>query len=212
MILEQEIYRFLPSWFKINDPNKNISGEGTIERFFKLLASELDDYFLAKLIALQANTKSVSDIPFTLMPYEERLRGTDTFGINDLATYLDIRRKILLYAERLHQHKGTTQALETIFYWLGFYDITFEEVFPTYFSFDIVIEFDNANRHFDNKCSQCSILNIMMNHDNLTNELKDVVKRVVRWGVPWRVLTFVFYNGDTSGIGIFDDTFDDTFE
>jgi Phage tail protein (Tail_P2_I) len=122
---------------------------------------------------------------------------------------LMIRRKVLQHAEELHQYKGTRKAFEILFTWLGFYDIVFEEIFPTGFGFDSGLGFDNAARTFDNKCSQCSRLNIMMKHDSLSDGLKETVLSIIKWGTPYRVDPYVYYNGEASGT--FDGTFDKTF-
>ncbi|MCU0439312.1 MAG: hypothetical protein MUC49_15555 [Raineya sp.] len=118
---------------------------------------------------------------------------------------LTIRRKFLEHSEEIHQLKGTKKVLEVLFSWLGFYDIVFEEIFPNTFGFDSPYELDSISRIFDNKCSQCSRLNIMMKHDNISDGLKDTVISIVKWNTPYKVEAFVYYNGEASG------TFDNTF-
>ncbi|GAB4493100.1 MAG: hypothetical protein OHK0045_21970 [Raineya sp.] len=126
-----------------------------------------------------------------------------------LITSTQIRQKSTLYAERLHQHKGTTKALEILFTWLGFYDIVFEEIFDSTFGFDVG-NFDANNRNFDGKCSRCARLNIYLTHNNLNDDLIAVVNSIVAWGVPLNVVTYTYYNGDFASI--FDNTFDETFQ
>lgn len=79
MILEEEIIKLFPSYLKKYDGNKDINGEGTLERFSKLLASEADDNFMEYLQNFLKNTLDVKNMSPSLLPYMEKLRGTDSF-------------------------------------------------------------------------------------------------------------------------------------
>lgn len=122
---------------------------------------------------------------------------------------ITIRRKFLKYSEKMHQLKGTTKVFEILFSWLGFYDIVFEEVFPNTYGFDSAYKLDSTSRIFDSKCTQCSRLNIMMKHDSISDGLKDTVTSIINWNTPYKVETFVYYNGESAGT--FDDTFSNQF-
>lgn len=75
MTIEDKISQLLPSFLKKYDGNKDSANEGTIERYQKMLASEIDAFFLASTDNLHENTKAVT-MPTKFLPYEEYLRGT----------------------------------------------------------------------------------------------------------------------------------------
>lgn len=75
MTIQDKISQLLPSFLKRYDGNKDSAGEGTLERFQKMLASEIDEFFLASTDNLHENTKAVT-MPTKFLPYEEDLRGT----------------------------------------------------------------------------------------------------------------------------------------
>ncbi|MCU0439310.1 MAG: hypothetical protein MUC49_15545 [Raineya sp.] len=82
MILEEEILKLFPSFFKKYDANKDINNEGTLERFNKLLASEVDDNFMESLQNFLQNTLDVKNMSPAFLPYMEKLRGTDKFSFD----------------------------------------------------------------------------------------------------------------------------------
>lgn len=74
MNLEDKITDFLPSFQRLYDAPK-INNAGPMERFHKLLASEIDGKFLLYLNNLHnaTNAKTIID---NFLAYEENLRGT----------------------------------------------------------------------------------------------------------------------------------------
>lgn len=79
MTIQDKISQLLPSFLKRYDGNKDASillaNGGTLERYQKMLASEIDEFFLASTDNLHENTKAVT-MPTKFLPYEEDLRGT----------------------------------------------------------------------------------------------------------------------------------------
>lgn len=75
MTIQDKISQLLPSFLKRYDGNKDSVNEGTIERYQKMLASEIDAFFLESTDNLHENTKAVT-MPTKFLPYEEDLRGT----------------------------------------------------------------------------------------------------------------------------------------
>ena len=76
MLLQNEIQKFLPSYFIRYDDNKDVNGNGTMVRYQKMLASDIDDQFLDGVEKLHQDTKAVT-MPTKFLPYEEDLRGTN---------------------------------------------------------------------------------------------------------------------------------------
>lgn len=190
--LKAKIFSLFGRDIKDRDSYKDSEGKGFVQRYNELMAEEYDE-FLAPYID---NLIDYTLVPQTALekfiPYLEEMFG----GLQFTGTTVATRRKILQFAIKLYQVKGTKKSYEMLYRLLGFNSITIIE-HGAGFSFDSATTFDDPFRHFDSAaCPTCSdyTLNIYGSVP-LTDELHKMIFRAIDLCEPINArLRAVYYN------------------
>jgi hypothetical protein len=141
----------LPAYFRRNDSNKDLQGQGTLERYMGILGSELDE----EIIPLIENYLDIVDAQITperfLVPLSDSLGNPP-----DISQNLDEYRNILSYIVTYYKIKGTEAAYQLFFSLLGF-NVTITEIEPIDILYDINLLYDEDDiLLYDSQCPTCS--------------------------------------------------------
>lgn len=190
-LLQTKIFGYFGRDIKIRDEPKNAQGKGVLERYNEVMGLEYDVYYSEFLDNLIDNTMVPQEVLEKFIPYLEEMLG----GLQFTGTTIAIRRKILKFAIRLYEIKGTKKSYDLIYRLLGFNSVTITE-HQAEFTFDSPTTFDDLFRKFDSKCPPCSDYTINVYGDaDLTNELHKMIFRAAELCEPINAhIRAVFYN------------------
>lgn len=206
-LLKEKIFGFFGREIKIRDSYKDVNGKGILERYNEVMGLEYDTYYSEYIDNLIDNTLVPQTVLEKFIPYMELMFGGLQFSGTDIQT----RRKILKFALRLYETKGTKKGYDLIFRLLGFNSVTIVEYDDNY-TFDMgnttsapdpsTVGFDDFYRRFDSKCPTCSAYTLMVYGDmELTSDLQKMIFRADDLERPINAdIRSVFYN-DTLLIG-----------
>lgn len=198
--LKPNIIEYFPPMYIIDDINKNTEGKGVNQRFQEMLADDWDTELLPFIYNL-VDTVYAENTPDKFVPYIEYY-----WGITEpLVDSLDIRRKILKYAPKIYQTKGTLTSYEIVFKILGFTSVAIEEL-QQETGFDSPLLFDDEQRRFDNnECQTCSSYNLKLEGTiQMTENLYNTIIKAVLWLEPINAkLNSVIYNDNIITFAIF---------
>lgn len=200
-LLRYKIFGFFGRDIKIRDSYKDASGKGLLERYNEVMGLEYDEYYSAYLDNLIDNTLIPETVFESFIPYLEEMFG----GIAFTGTDFNTRRKILKFALRLYETKGTKKGYDLIYRLLGFSSVTIVEYDAAY-TFDMgnttsdrdptTIGFDDFYRRFDSKCPTCSDYTLKIyGTAPLTGDLQKMIFRANELCQPINaVLRSAYYN------------------
>ncbi len=195
---------------KINDSYKDVNNKGINERFQECLAEDYDEEEASYIDNFVDNTIVPEKMLNKLIPLMEQMLG-DPIVINNS---VEMRKKIIKFAQRLYEVKSTLLSYQMLFGLAGFDDVTITEYASTS-GFDSDITFDDEIRRFDGFDRACYDYTINITGTiGITLPVYDTVLRIIEYLEPINAdLRSVLYNGDTFHVqgGIFDETFDQTF-
>lgn len=154
-LFEDFFFRQLPLYFKANDSYKNVDGEGLLERFLKVPGIELDNYIIPKAETYM-EIRDANLTPDNLLPSLAKDLGSPPNLLIDPADF----RKLLTYIVTFYKIKGTKEAYELFFAFLG-YIVTIIEYPPADSRMDIGLLMDDGNL-MDNACPVCSDYEIVL--------------------------------------------------
>lgn len=191
------VNRIFGTWFSAEDKrldeNKNIDGEGTLERYNKIIASDYDDNIYPFINEAHDNLV----VPRTMLDQyiinREQSLGNDYLF---LAGGNEMRKRIINYWHRLVDIKGTKRCYELLFSWLGITSTITEAINQG--GFDSPNTFDSALRPtFDSgKCSPCSSYTVVLTGDPLTTAIYNSIFSIINFNEPINAILFgLTYNG-----------------
>ena len=203
--LENRIFSYFGTFDKIADTNKDLVGEGTLERYNEVMGEEFDLYLDPQIENL---FKNVLNPYFCFTRYVQMLEGEagnqGLFIAGDIAT----RRKIQRYIKRLYSIKGTPNGYIHLLNLLGF-ACEIEEFFTNY-SFDSEVTFDYPERRFDMFCQGCTEYCLNLERldettDELTGAEKKGISNIILFNQPIDTkLRCVKFYGEEIDLGDFD--------
>lgn len=174
-----------PYEWKRLDPNKDINGKGTIERFTDAMLDYWDNEQEAIVRNFIPYVKQPTTALDEIFPYIETSLGADFLNIGTLPQ----RRMIAQHFQRIVALKGTYKALQILFNIFGF-NVEIEEFYSDY-SFDSPYTWDDTSRRLDmGKCSPCSTYQVTLDRQNgvtgvpLTSEETIIANSILRWNEP----------------------------
>ena len=151
-------FGLLPPYFKKNDTNKNLSGDGLLERYLRIFGLELDERLLPLADGYISGTNLDPTVVSIIDPSE---------APNDHLTYLaftlgnppdllgnpSLYRKLLIHIVAAYKIKGTKPGYKLFFALLG-YNVSIVELPTQTFLYDDATYDDNQK--YDSSCPTCS--------------------------------------------------------
>ncbi|WP_291726153.1 phage tail protein [Bernardetia sp.] len=170
-------------------------GKGEFERYNEIIGEDIDDNIEPLLDNLIENTMLADTMYSRFVPLLEK-----TIGITmRLTNSEDLRRKVLKFAFRLYQIRGTTLGYEVPLRMLGFESVEIVESWVVS-SFDSPLTLDDAVRRLDSggRCQSCSPYELYLTGSlELTAEIMRAVGEVIEFNEPINArLTALKYNGE----------------
>lgn len=186
--------RYYTKQDKVLDPNKDINGKGTAERYNEIIGQDVDQDLLPFIDDAHDNL-IVPETMFEryIIDREQSLGNNVLF----LGLSVEMRRRILKHWLRYVSIKGTKRCYEVLFAMLGITGITITELFSTG-GFDSSETFDSELRPtFDSgRCAPCSLYSIELIGPPLTTEIYNAIFSIILFNEPINaVLNTLTYNG-----------------
>jgi hypothetical protein len=148
--LKPHIFGLFGDYFQLTDPNKDISGKGTLQRFNEAVAEDFDEEVMPEIENLVTNLiPALTLLNSHLSIVEESIGHNLYLGPEEVW-----RRRVLKYIMRLYEIRGTKKCYTLLLNWIGF-DVTITEHSDDY-TFDSAVTFDDATRVWDRSCQGCS--------------------------------------------------------
>lgn len=190
-LLKEKIFGYFGPDIKIRDSYKDANGKGILERYNEVMGLEYDTYYGIYLDNLIDDTMVPQTVLEKFIPYLEQVFGGLQFSGTTIAT----RRRILKFALRLYETKGTKKSYDLIYRLLGFDSVTLIEHEADY-TFDSPTTLDDFFRRFDSKCPNCSQYTIKVYGTiDLTSDLHKMIFRAAQLCQPINAdIRYVFYN------------------
>lgn len=196
---------------KVQDSYKDINGQGIFERYNLCVAGDYDDEMSDDVDNFVDRTIVPDQVKTILIPYLESLLGNPVVVLNDVL----YRRKILRFAQKIYDIKSTPLSYTILLRMLEFDTITIQE-FTVTSGFDSSLTFDDPVRLFDTVEKNCSDYSVLLTGTiPISQETFDAVNRIIDFLEPINAdLRDILYNGLPLAVtsGIFDNSFDNTFE
>lgn len=148
---------FLPV-LNIEDPNKDVQGKGTLQRYIETLAEDWDNTVVGVIEKFIDNMYVPATVKNKFIPYLEKQMGID----EPIHPSLEIRRRVLSRITEINKRKGTESSYKLIFNALGFADAEVLDANVDY-GFDSTVTLNNEVRTFDlGRCHKCQyyVLNL----------------------------------------------------
>ena len=149
--LKENIFELFGSRVKLADQLKDENNKGFDQRFTELLAEELDDHQIDKLLNFVEYTSMPMSAIRNLIPYMEDGAG----NIPEISDQERVIRKQLMYIEKICNIRCTELGLRVHLQLLNVELTTLTE-HPVSSGFDSGIGFDNDERTFDQGCQDCN--------------------------------------------------------
>jgi hypothetical protein len=207
--LADKIFSFFGTNAKVRDSYKDGSGKGISERYQEIIGESYDEELSDLVSNLLDNTVVPQTVLEKLIPFLEYNIGNPVI-IFYAPSY---RRKIIAFAQRIYETKSTIVSYEMLFHILGF-DAVEIELFSDGVTFDWG-ELDDEDRTFDsNSC--CVYYTIKLTGTvTISQDVYDAVIRIIEYLEPIDGhLREILYNGTPISVegGVFDDSFDESFD
>lgn len=202
---------FFTVYDKISDPNKDIEGKGTHERFNECIGEEMDEFLMPMVADMQKNLLEPLDCLDKFIPHLEHLMGYDTAWEWFFIGGLDRRRNILRIITKLYQIRSTIYAHEVMFAWVGL-DCVITELFADEGLWDDAGFWDDGGV-WDTFCPPCGVYNIALtgSYMSLPDDVITAISTIILFNKPIdAIVGEVTYNG--GGLyGDFNADFNDDF-
>ncbi len=151
MLFVDKIFTYFSRYEKSSDPNKDVNGKGTLERYNEIVGVDIDENLIPFIENLVKNVLEPQKCFANFVAVGEADMGVDLL-LQDNLTY---RRAILSVVSKLYQIKGTLKGYYTLFGKLG-WSVVITEFFDDE-GFDSPFLFDDFLRTFDmSQCPGCS--------------------------------------------------------
>jgi len=191
-LLKDKIFELFGYRDAINDVPK-VDGKGFLQRFNEVLAEDMDENELNKIINLLSNLMDPGTILDKFIPLRNDHFGMETYFGSEYSTM----RKILSILAQLYKAKGTKLGYQVLFRVIG---ITGEFTLLEYgldTGFDSSITLDDPVRRLDSFNATCSPYSITLTGTlPLTSELVAMIANVIRFNEPINAkLISLTYNG-----------------
>lgn len=173
--------RFFHRSDKQSDPNKDINGKGTLERYNQIIAKDIDENITPFIENIFDNLV----VPFLMLdkyiPDREQSLGNDYLFLSFDPM---MRKRIIKHWHRYVAIRGTIPGYQVLFAMLGITAVI-TEVWDTG-GFDSATEFDSDIRPtFDNgRCQPCSPYTIDLTGPTITPELYQAIWSIIQFNEP----------------------------
>lgn len=212
--LKTRLFEYFGRDAKVRDTFKDVNGKGISERYHEALGEGYDDDVSDLLDNFIDRTIVPKEMVSQLIPLMEWMLGSPVVVTDAVA----MRRRIIQFAQQIYNIKSTALSYEILLRMLGFDTVTIQEFVITS-GFDSDVTFDDEIRAFDGADNNCAAYSVLLTGSiTVTDAVNDAVFRIIAFLEPVNAdLRQVLYNGSpitpvSGDIGIFDSTFDSTFE
>jgi hypothetical protein len=194
MLLEDRFFELYDTYTQQSDDGSVVNGRGLFERMHRMLGNDADTDILTPLTAIPGVLINPYEALARFVPYLENSLGLTLLISDSIAD----RRKVVSFAIRLYQIKGTIRSYEVVFKLLGFDSVTITELFDND-TWDSPLTLDDDDRRFDNTCSPCSAYTLDLTGTfPLTDDLRRRVFVALRFVEPINArLRDITYNGNS---------------
>jgi len=207
--LDKIIFPIYGTWEKLNDAYKNAEGKGVSERFNELVAADYDDELNPLVANLVDNTLVPRLALERFVPYLEEMIGLPIL----VSDQMDLRRKLIGFATRLYQIRGTKRSYEVLLRLLGFDTVNIIEFFDEDNFDNPNLTLDDPNRKFDSGCRTCSDYAIELTGSftvPFDTDLQAFLFNVIEFCEPINAdLRYIEYNGNPIPLSIISVFIDD---
>ncbi len=197
--MKDRLFSYFGVSAKREDVFKDISGKGISERYQECCGEGYDDEIQDLLDNGRDKIVVPSSMKATLIPVMESMLG----GIVMVSYDQAIRRKIIQFAHRIYNVKGTYKGFQIPLMLLGFTDVEIEEI--TFSGTFDEITFDDETRTFDSEpgCGCGKYKLILTGPVAITPAILEAVQRIITFNQPINAdLIQVEYHGAIAGIGV----------
>lgn len=177
------------------DPNKDVDGKGTMQRFVEIVGEDVDNSLLPLVENFIAKIYKAETMDSRLIPFREQAQGNDIFPFL-LSGGDAMRRRIIRHWRWLVGERGTKVGMIKLFAWLGITAVI-TEINDTG-GFDSATTFDSDVRPvFDSgKCRSCSFYQLDLTGPLLTEELWFGILSIIAFHEPIHAELYILtYNG-----------------
>lgn len=149
---ERFFFGLFPSYYKREDSNKDVNGEGTLERYINTFGIEIDEAVIPKIEDLVANVMDAVNCDAKFLNHIAYTLGNPPDVMNSEELY----RKLLLNIVSIYKIKGTIPSYWYFFNLLGFrvwiteFDCV-DHLYDAGFLYD-----EDPNIKYDTYCCTCS--------------------------------------------------------
>lgn len=212
--LKTRFFEYFGKDAKVRDTFKDVNGKGISERYHEALGEGYDDDVSDLMDNFIDRTMVPKQMASQLIPLMEWMLGSPVVVTDAVA----MRRRIIQFSQQIYNIKSTALSYEILLRMLGFATVTIQEFVITS-GFDSDFTFDEESRVFDGSDKNCTEYTVSLTGVIIiTDAVNAAVFRIIEFLEPVNAdLREVLYNGApiepvSPGIGIFDSTFDLTFE
>lgn len=189
--------RYFSRRTNVKDPNKDVNGKGTLQRFVEMLAGYLDTDVLPMARGM---VKRVVD-PYTMdAKYLDFMMSYYGYDEKNRTLYMGdseaIKRALVKIMPKLLTIRGTKRALDLLFGMLGM-TVTIEER-SWDFGFDSPTTFDSDYRSFDSFEKDYTYFAITVTGPlTMTDELLEIIRSIIIFNAPINGMWYsLIYNGE----------------
>jgi hypothetical protein len=187
--------RFYSLFDKRQDPNKDVDGKGTLERYNEVIGQDVDDNVNPLIDYALDNLTVPATMYDRYIPYKE----ADLGNIQLFLSFDPVMRKrIIKHWHRYVNIKGTIRCYEVLFAMLGITAVI-TEIFDTG-GFDSATTWDSDIRPTldSGRCKPCSFYSIAMTGPPLTTEIYNAILSIILFNEPINAdLLELTYNGSS---------------
>ena len=164
------LFNTLSTYFYDNDTNKNVNGEGLLQRYLQVFGEEIDEEVIPKIEDFINNLDAKNCDENTLKYI------SDFFG-NPPDLFLDdnLYRKLLTFVISIYKIKGTSRSFELFFNLLGYNVIITDEPKNSFFFYDeLNLFYDTLQVNYDGGCKLCNKYSITFS--SIDNPLEPITQ------------------------------------
>jgi len=212
MQLRYRIFKFFGVYAKRQDTYKDVNGKGVKERYQESLGWEYDDDVSDLIDNLLNNIIVPATMKSNIIPLAEYNLGGIVVPLNND----NLRRKILRFAQRLYDIKGTLRGYIVLFNMIGITSVIIDLLSGTGTLDSGPLDDPNRTLDSNNGCG-CIKYNLVLSGSiSINDDVISAIYKIVDFNNPINAeVVQITYNGNPltpgSPEGIFDSTFDTTF-
>lgn len=198
-MLKDFVFNKLPHYYRDNDTNKDVNGEGVLQRYLQVFGLQIDDELKPFIDGFQI-LYDVSNVDPKFLQHIGSILGYPPSLNADPELY----RKILLYIIQIYKVKGTCMSFKMLFNLLGLQVEIIEDIPRKKITYDLdpeIAKYDHLededvkdDDRYDSECDYCSGFSLAVNsqddecnsptHTILTQTQIDAIGNIICFLTP----------------------------